>query len=236
MDNPVDNHAKAAESQGMAGWRMNSVEALLGAYGSGFFPMGDNRDGSAPIRWYNPDPRAILPLTQAQGLHLPRRLLDKVRSAVFRVTSDAAFEAVIRACGEPRPPPGEQDSWIDDRVIAAYTALHRAGHAHSIEAWNEGELVGGLYGVHIGGAFFAESKFHRPGRGTDASKVCLVHLIAHLRARGFSLLDVQFWNPHLAQFGCIDIPRREYLVRLREATSRVIAWHPFGPAPEPIDA
>lgn len=191
--------------------------------------MGDNQGGGA-IQWYNPDPRAILPLDES--LHIPRRLLDRVRSGKFRVTTDEAFADVMRACAAPRPPPGEQHSWIDERIIAAYTSLHKAGYAHSIEAWlveNGGPvLVGGLYGVHIGAAFFAESKFHAPERGgTDASKVCLVHLITHLRRRGFELLDVQFWNPHLDQFGCLEVPREEYLKRLKAAIERDVTWLPF---------
>lgn len=211
----------------MSAWRLNSVQGMLEAYRAGFFPMGDNAAGG-PIRWYNPDPRAIIPL---DSFHVPRRLMDKVRSGEFEVTTDLAFEAVIRACGEPRPPPGEQESWIDERIVEGYTGLYRAGHAHSIEAWLEGEagpeLVGGLYGVHIGAAFFAESKFHRPDRGTDASKVCLVRLVEHLKRRGFELLDVQFWNPHLAQFGCVDMPREEYLRLLRAASGREVSWLPW---------
>jgi leucyl/phenylalanyl-tRNA--protein transferase len=160
--------------------------------------------------------------------------MDRVRSNRFHITTDQAFVDVMRACAAPRPPPGEQHSWIDDRIIDAYTALHEAGHAHSVEAWlahdNDRVLVGGLYGVHIGAAFFAESKFHAPDKGgTDASKVCLVHLITHLRRRGVELLDVQFWNPHLEQFGCIDIPREEYHLRLRAATTKEVAWLPFDP-------
>lgn len=198
---------------------------LLEAYRAGYFPMGDTR-GRGVVRWFNPDPRAIMPLTDE--FHVPRRLAAKVRSRPFELSTDQDFEGVIRACGERRPPPGEQDSWIDERIIGAYTALHRAGHAHSVEARTaSGELVGGIYGVHIGAAFFAESKFHRPGIGTDASKVCLVRLVEHLRARGFELMDVQFWNPHLAQFGCREIPRERYLDLLRRATERDAAWLPF---------
>jgi leucyl/phenylalanyl-tRNA---protein transferase len=213
----------------MAPWRMNTVDALVGAYRAGYFPMGDNRASDA-VRWYNPDPRAILPLTTEEGLHIPRRLSDRIRSRPYILTTDRAFETVMRRCAAPRPPPGEQESWIDERIIAAYTALHSAGHAHSVEAWtrtDKPELVGGLYGVHIGAAFFAESKFYSPDRGTDASKICLVTLVEHLRERGFELLDVQFWNPHIAQFGCVDIPRGEYLERLRRATARDTSWLPF---------
>ncbi len=200
---------------------------MLEAYRLGAFPMGDTAEGG-PIRWYSPDPRGIIPL---EGFHVPRRLADKVRSRVFEVTTDRAFEAVIRACAEPRPPPGEQESWIDERIVSSYVGLHRAGHAHSVEAWSHGaggpELVGGLYGVHIGAAFFAESKFHRPGMGTDASKVCLARLVMHLRARGFELLDVQMWNPHLAQFGCVEVARSGYLEQLRAACAKSVSWMPW---------
>ena len=216
---------------------MKNVQTLVGAYLAGYFPMGDNHRAE-PIRWFNPDPRAIIPLTPEAGLHVPRRLMERVRSRRFEITTDQAFAEVMRGCAAPRPPPGEKHSWIDARIIESYVALHEAGHAHSIEAWlHDGGtriLVGGLYGVHIGAAFFAESKFHRADLGgTDASKVCLVHLILHLSARGFELMDVQFWNPHIDQFGCTEIPREEYLKRLKEATSRELAWLPFeNPAPE----
>lgn len=215
----------------MHAWKMRAVESLLGAYRSGYFPMGDNRRPGGPIKWFNPDPRAIIPLDA--GLHLPRRLVERARSRRFAMTTDRSFADVMRGCAVPRPPPGEEHSWIDDRIIEAYTALHEAGHAHSIEAWlDDGTgriLVGGLYGVHIGAAFFAESKFHRADLGgTDASKVCLVHLVRHLKARGFELLDVQFWNPHIDQFGCTEIPKAEYLARLHAATAREIAWLPMG--------
>jgi leucyl/phenylalanyl-tRNA--protein transferase len=208
---------------------INTVEALLRAYRAGYFPMGDNESGGGPVRWYNPDPRGVMPLDD--GFHVPRRLAERVRSGAFDVTPARGLAAVCGAWGAPRPPPGEQKSWIDERIIGAYTALHLAGHAHSIEAWVPGpggpELAGGLYGVHIGAAFFAESKFYRPGKGTDASKVCLVRMVDHLRARGFELLDVQFWNPHIAQFGCVEIPRAEYLDRLKRATAREVEWLPF---------
>lgn len=211
--------------------RVNTVDALLGAYRAGYFPMGDNR-ASDPIRWHNPDPRAIIPLTAQDGLHIPRRLRATLRTRPYLLTTDQAFETVMRRCAAPRPPPGEQESWIDERIIAAYTTLHHAGHAHSVEAWTRTDpptLVGGLYGVHIGAAFFAESKFYTPGKGTNASKICLITLIAHLRARGFELLDVQFWNPHIAQFGCTEIPRAVYLDQLKRATAREVAWLPFVP-------
>jgi leucyl/phenylalanyl-tRNA--protein transferase len=223
-----------------------AVEALLGAYREGYFPMADPDRPGGPLLWFNPDPRAILPLSEAEGLHIPRRLRDRVRSGRFRITTDTAFGEVIRACADPRK--DEPHSWIDPRIVSLYSALHEAGYAHSVEAWlptsplegevaahraagggsTPGHLVGGLYGVHIGSAFFAESKFSRPAHGgTDASKVCLVHLVAHLRRRGFSLLDVQFWNPHLEQFGCREIPRSAYLAQLAAAVETPCEWLPF---------
>lgn len=218
----------------------NAVHPLLSAYRQGYFPMADpDARGRDRIHWYNPDPRGIIPLEPkgpgVEGFHIPRRLRDRVRSGRFQITSDTAFREVITACSEPRP--DEPKSWIDSQIIEAYTALHQAGHASSIEAWLPDEsgkpvLVGGLYGVRIGAAFFAESKFSRPALGgTDASKVCLVHLVLHLRRRGYTLLDTQFWNPHIAQFGCVEIPRREYLRRLQAAIDRPVAWEPFGPVP-----
>jgi leucyl/phenylalanyl-tRNA--protein transferase len=202
------------------------IEAMLGAYREGFFPMANPERPGSELLWFNPDPRAILPLTEAEGLRIPRRLRERVRSGRFRVTTDRVFGEVIRACAAPRA--DDPQSWIDERIIHIYTALHEAGQAHSVEAWLGDALVGGLYGVHIGGAFFAESKFSRPaGGGTDASKVCLVHLVRHLRDRGFTLLDVQFINPHLEQFGVLEIPRAEYLEALTAATQTTAAWLPF---------
>ena len=203
----------------------HEIQALLGAYRRGLFPMADpRRPGS--LDWYWPDPRGVIPLTEAEGLHIPRRLRDRVRSGRFTITADAAFPAVIRACAGPRR--DEPASWIDARIIDLYTGLHRAGHAHSLEAWLGAQLVGGFYGVHIGGAFFAESKFSRPALGgTDASKVCLAHLLAHLRRRGFTLLDVQFWNPHLEQFGCREIPRSRYIAALAAAVDLPVSWSRF---------
>lgn len=221
------------------------VRTLLAAYAQGYFPMAEpprrsrrhgEPAGPGPIRWYNPDPRAVIPLGidgEEGEFHVSRSLRRRLRSGVFELTTDTDFEGVIRACAEPRP--GREETWIDERIIAAYTALHRAGHAHSIEARLAGAgpgapMVGGIYGVSIGGAFFAESKFSRPELGgTDASKVCLAHLVAHLRRRGFTLLDVQFWNPHLDQFGVVEIPRAEYLRRLHEAVAREVEWLPFEP-------
>lgn len=216
------------------------VEALLSAYRRGMFPMADTLSGL--IRWYSPDPRAVIPIAQPAGapggLHLGRSLRARVRRAPFTITSDSAFARVIRACAARRPGQTRGETWIDDRIIEAYIALHQAGHAHSVEAWTpaaEGQrprLVGGLYGVHIGSAFFGESMFCRPERGgTDASKVCLVHLVHHLRERGFILLDTQFSNPHMDRFGIVEIPRQDYLNRLEEAIEKPAAWSPWTTTP-----
>ncbi len=205
------------------------------AYCAGAFPMADGRDGE--IRWYSPDPRAVIPL-EDDGFKVSRSLRKRVRNGCYRVTMDRAFEEVIRACAHPRA--ADADTWINQRIVDVYNELHQAGLAHSVEAWaprsfspgsyadrsgsklsEEGELVGGLYGVSLGGAFFGESMFHR---ATDASKVCLVALVEHLRGRGFGLLDVQFVNPHLEQFGVIEISSEAYITRLHEALESGAKW------------
>lgn len=194
-------------------------ELVVRAYCVGAFPMSDSRDGE--IRWYSPDPRALLPLEEGR-FKVSRSLRRRVNSGCYRVTMDRAFERVIRACAEPRP--SEAQTWINDAIIDVYYQLHAAGLAHSVEAWvdeDEPELVGGLYGVSLGGAFFGESMFHR---ATDASKVCLVKLVEHLRDNGFGLLDVQFVNPHLEQFGVYEISRDEYLGRLETALKSGARW------------
>lgn len=199
------------------------IEAILDAYRQGAFPMGD-RQGR--IGWYEADPRAILPL---DGLRVSRSLRQRVRSRRFAITCDAAFEAVMRACAQPRAP--GDGTWITEEMVHVYALLHRAGHAHSIEAWNTNDvLVGGLYGVVVGACFCGESMFSRPDLGgTDASKVCLVHLVSHLRSRGFALIDSQFANPHMERLGAVEIPATEYKRRLREALTRDPAWGAFDP-------
>ena len=158
------------------------------------------------IGWFSPDPRGVLPL---DAFHVPARLARVVKQQRFDVRIDTAFERVMRACAE-RP----DGTWISETILESYLALHRLGIAHSIETWRERELVGGLYGVHLGGAFYGESMFHR---ATDASKIALVALVDRLRRRGFALLDIQWVTPHLAQFGAIEVPRRTYLALLRRA-------------------
>jgi leucyl/phenylalanyl-tRNA---protein transferase len=160
------------------------------------------------IRWYSPDPRGIIPL---DTFHAPKRLNRIVRQKRFEVRVDSDFAAVIRACADRQD---DEGSWIDDEILESYCALHAAGIAHSVETWQDGTLVGGLYGVALGGAFFGESMFHRV---TDASKVALVALVERLGARGYRLLDTQWVTEHLLQFGAVEIPRRRYLRLLEEA-------------------
>lgn len=283
------------------------VELLLGAYRQGAFPMGaegvDGLAGTEPgaaatahapvlglagafagqVDWLSVDPRSIVPLRERDGgrVTISRSLRARVRSGRFTITSDRAFEQVIRACAQaPRKNSGldaqlaaddgaradaplDRDlanaadadghahrqvdgagrSWINAWIIDAFCKLHAAGHAHSIEAWlmpaaagqgATGErgpiLVGGLYGVHIGAAFFGESMFSKPARGgTDASKVCFVHLVHHLRRRGFALLDTQYSNPHMARLGTVEIASDAYLARLADAVDIPTVWQPFDP-------
>jgi leucyl/phenylalanyl-tRNA---protein transferase len=170
-------------------------------------PVGEH------LAWWSPDPRGVIPL---DGLRVTRSLRRSVRR--FRTTTDQAFPAVVEACADPARPGG----WIDDRIVAGYRSLHDLGWAHSVEAWSEsGELVGGLYGVCVGGLFAGESMF---ARATDASKVALVHLVGLLRAGGAILLDVQWVTPHLESLGAVGIPRDEYLARLRRAVRLPDAW------------
>ncbi len=185
---------------------------LVHAYRQGIFPMGMD-DGS--IGWFSPDPRGIIPL---DGFHVPARLQRVLRSGRFTTSLDRDFEGVMRACAADR----EEGTWITEEIVASYVALHRLGLAHSVEVWRGGALVGGLYGVHLAGAFFGESMFHTE---TDASKVALVTLVEHLRARGFTLLDIQWVTPHLARFGAVEIPRTDYLIRLAEALClNTVGW------------
>lgn len=180
---------------------------LVRAYREGIFPMALD-DGE--IGWFSPDPRGIIPL---DTFHVPSRLARVVRSGRFEIRVDTAFERVMRACGER---PGE-GTWISEEIIDSYLALFRLGLAHSVEVWRHARLVGGLYGVALGGAFFGESMFHHE---TDASKVALVALVDRLERRGFTLLDTQWVTEHLEQFGATEIPRREYLRRLGTALAR----------------
>lgn len=183
-------------------------DLLLRAYASGLFPMADSAD-DPDLFWVEPEMRGVLPL---DGFHIPKRLARTVRQAPFEIRFNSAFDAVVAACAESvenRP-----STWINSTISELYSELHRLNHAHSVEAWREGELVGGLYGVSLRRAFFGESMF---SRATDASKVCLVHLVERLRARQFVLLDTQFTTEHLKRFGAIDVPREDYVDLLAEA-------------------
>ena len=180
---------------------------LLAAYRQGFFPMAV--DGE--IRWFSPRERGIIPL---DGFHVPRRLGRVLRQGRFEVVVDRTFEDVVAACASR---PGSDGTWIDAEIAASYAALHRAGFAHSVETWRQGELVGGLYGVTLRGAFFGESMFHRV---TDASKIALAWLVERLRARGYSLLDVQWVTPHLARLGAVAVRRARYRALLAAAMRR----------------
>ncbi len=188
-----------------------SVPRLLLAYRSGIFPWTDD-----PITWWSPNPRAVFDLQTYQP---PRRLADKMKKRPFELTFDRDFASVIRNCA--RPAPGRETTWVSPLFIDAYTAMHKAGHAHSVEAWQEGELVGGVYGVSIGGFFAGESMFHRV---TDASKIALTHLLFSLRDAGFQLFDTQVRSPLTERLGAIEIPRAEYLRRLALAIARKVEF------------
>jgi leucyl/phenylalanyl-tRNA---protein transferase len=181
---------------------------LLSAYAQGVFPMASR---SGAIQWYSADPRGVIPL---DGFRVPHSLRPLVRKSPaeggFEIRINRSFESAMRACREKR----SDGTWINEPLIQAYVRLHQLGFAHSVEAWKDGKLAGGLYGVSLGAAFFGESMFHRV---RDASKVALVHLVNRLRERGYKLLDTQATTPHLEKFGCIGIPAEDYLERLRDA-------------------
>jgi leucyl/phenylalanyl-tRNA--protein transferase len=190
-------------------------ELMLRAYRAGLFPMAETRRGDR-LYWLDPEQRGVLPL---DAFHAPRRLLRTVLAAPFEIASDRDFAGVIAGCAARVP--GRDDTWINPEIERLFTHLHRLGHAHSIECRDRGRLVGGLYGVALGGAFFGESMF---SRARDASKVALVHLVARLRLGGFTLLDTQFVTAHLAQFGALEIPREQYRALLAAAVDLPARW------------
>ncbi len=192
-------------------------ELVIRAYRAGMFPMAESRQGGR-LYWLDPALRGVLPI---EGFHLSRRLARTVLSNRFTVTADADFAAVIQGCATPVP--GREDTWINPEIEHLFSILHAQGIAHSIETWEGGALVGGLYGVALGGAFFGESMF---SRARDASKVALVHLVARLRRGGFTLLDSQFLTAHLAQFGAHEIPKEAYRRRLAAALEVAARWIP----------
>lgn len=192
-----------------------TTELLIQAYCQGVFPMGNDQ---GEIWWYDPDPRAILPLAT---FHVPRSLSQRIRRGGFVVKLDTAFRAVISACAAPGSK--RERTWITPPIIDAYCTLHELGVAHSVETWSNGQLVGGLYGVALGGLFAGESMF---SRATDASKIALVYLVEHLRAQGFVLHDTQFITPHLQRFGAVEIPRARYQRALRQALQVEAKFNP----------
>ncbi|MFP4598733.1 MAG: leucyl/phenylalanyl-tRNA--protein transferase [Persicimonas sp.] len=190
-------------------------QILISAYMQGIFPMAHPEEGGS-IYWYAPDPRGILPI---EDFHCPSRLAQTVSQEPFEIRYDTAFKQVMEECAAPRKI--QKTTWISEGLIEAYSELNQLGFAHSVEAWLDDELVGGLYGVSVGGLFAGESMFYRE---TDASKVCLVHLVERLKERGFRLLDVQFVNDHLEQFGAIEISREDYERRLAEALEQQVQF------------
>ena len=184
------------------------TDLLLRAYASGVFPMAESAS-DPEVFWVRPESRGVIPL---DTFHVPKSLKKVIRQGLFDIRIDTDFAGVIDACAEERE--ARKSTWINAPIREAYIMLFEQGHCHSVEAWREGRLVGGLYGVKLGRAFFGESMFSRE---TDASKVCLVHLVERLRARGFALLDTQFTTEHLKRFGAIDVPRRKYEILLKQA-------------------
>ncbi len=233
--------AEMADPEGLIGFGGRlSADWLLDAYSHGIFPWPID-EPDTPVAWWSPDPRAIIELDR---FHVPRRLKRMCRSGRFEVTRDRDFSGVIHGCATADDRTG--GTWIIPAMIEAYLRLHRLGHAHSVEAhsveahsveahsveahsveahsvetWYEGQLAGGTYGVSLGGLFAAESMFYRV---RDASKVALVHLVEHLRARGYTIFDIQQLTPHTSRFGAIEIPRSEYLVRLADALARPVTF------------
>ena len=215
MPSPLFPPAERASPEGLifVGGRL-SVERLLDAYRHGIFPWPAYP--GEPMLWWTPDPRAILPL---DGIYISRRLERTLRSGKFEVRADTAFVHVLEGCATG--PGRERGTWLTPDMIDAYARLHNLGHAHSVEAWHGDQLVGGVYGVSIGGFFSAESMFYRE---RDASKAALARLVQHLKLRGYALLDVQQWTPHTGRLGVVEIPRREYLKRLAAAVDLPVTF------------
>ena len=193
------------------------TDVLLKAYASGRFPMAESAS-DPEVFWVRPETRGVIPL---DTFHVPKSLRKVIRQNRFEMRIDSDFEAVIYACAEEREE--RRTTWINAPIREAYIDLHQRGHCHSVEAWREGRLVGGLYGVRLGRAFFGESMFSRE---TDASKVCLVHLVERLRERGFMLLDTQFTTEHLKRFGAVDVPRGRYENLLEQALKEEAIFFP----------
>jgi leucyl/phenylalanyl-tRNA--protein transferase len=214
--------AESADRSGLVGIGGSlSVPWLVDAYRHGIFPWPITGDPGL-LAWWSLDPRAIIELDR---FHMSRRLAQTCRGGRFTVSCNRDFRGVIRGCATAAGRKGE--TWITPPILAAYIELHEQGYAQSVEVWHEGELAGGTYGVAMGAMFAAESMFHTV---RDASKVALVHLVHHLRTRGYQLLDIQQLSPHTAQFGAVEIPRKEYLLRLAAALDRPVT---FGETLEP---
>ncbi len=195
-------------------------EVLLSAYGQGVFPMADL--DADEVHWYQPSHRGIIPLDEFRLPRSDRKILTR---NVFEVVADRDFESVICQCANEK----RQHGWINETIIQSYGKLHELGFAHSVEAWKDGQLVGGLYGIALHGAFFGESMFSRPDLGgSNASKICLARLVEHLVRQGYQLLDTQFHSEHLARFGCIEISEANYMTRLETALSLLdVSWGRF---------
>lgn len=193
------------------------TDLLLKAYASGVFPMAESAT-DPEVFWVRPESRGVVPL---DAFHMPKSLRKTIKRELFEIRIDSDFEGVIDACAEQREV--RPSTWINAPIREAYVELHRIGHAHSVEAWRDGRMVGGLYGVTMGAAFFGESMFSNE---TDASKVCLAHLVERLRARDFLLLDTQFTTEHLKRFGAIDVPRRKYEKMLADALKGTAQFYP----------
>lgn len=202
-------------------------DLLLRAYAIGIFPMAESRV-DPELHWIDPDMRGVLPL---DGLHVPRKLRAKIRRGIFEVRCNSAFQEVIQGCAEPAE--NRPDTWINPVIEQLYNELFEMGFAHSVECWQDDELVGGLYGVSLGAAFFGESMF---SRATDASKVALVHLVLRLRKGGFRLLDTQFTTPHLSRFGAEEIPREDYRRLLTKAVSSQAEFYSGGVSEAELEA
>ncbi|WHA40055.1 leucyl/phenylalanyl-tRNA--protein transferase [Agrobacterium larrymoorei] len=187
-----------------------TVDMLLRAYSIGLFPMAESAD-DPELFWVEPELRGIIPLND---FHVSKSLAKTIRKTPFDIRFDTAFDAVMAGCAEEAP--DRPSTWINETIRKLYVELHQIGHAHSVEAWEEDQLVGGLYGVSLGSAFFGESMF---SRRTNASKICLVHLVERLRENGFTLLDTQFTTEHLKTFGAIDVPKAEYAKMLQRAVN-----------------
>lgn len=193
-------------------------DVLLKAYACGIFPMADSAD-DPDLYWVEPALRGVLPL---DGVHIPKRLKRTVRADIFTVRIDTDFDAVIEGCA--RPAPGRKSTWINSEIRRLFGALFRLGHVHTVESWRDGKLVGGLYGLQIGSAFFGESMFSAQ---TDASKVAFIHLVGRLKHGGFKLLDTQFATEHLARFGVVEVPRSQYHTLLEDALQDTAAFRCF---------